>query len=102
MTACRGYRSDDYPDGIDVDIAQYLASMVEADRGIQRTLKQTMYGDVENGINQNKQFFHEMTENYPELWEVAQKIEGLTCRMGIHAGGVIFVDEDFEHPMVQL
>ena len=71
--------------------------MIEADRGIQRTLKQTMYGDVENGINQNKQFFHEMTENYSELWEVAQKIEGLTCRMGIHAGGVIFVDEDFEN-----
>lgn len=90
LTAARGL-------GIDVDIAQYLASMVEADRGIQRTLKQTMYGDVENGISQNKQFFHEMTENYPELWEVAQKIEGLTCRMGIHAGGVIFVDEDFEN-----
>ena len=90
LTAARGL-------GIDVDIAQYLASMVEADRGIQRTLKQTMYGDIENGINQNKQFFYEMTENYPDLWEVAQKIEGLTCRMGIHAGGVIFVDEDFEN-----
>lgn len=90
LTAARGL-------GIDVDIAQYLASMVEADRGIQRSLKQTMYGDAENGISQNKQFYHEMTENYPELWEVAQKIEGLTCRMGIHAGGVIFVDEAFEN-----
>ena len=90
LTAARGL-------GIDVDIAQYLASMVEADRGIQRSLKQTMYGDAENGISQNKQFYHEMTENYPELWEVAQKIEGLTCRMGIHAGGVIFVDEPFEN-----
>lgn len=90
LTAARGL-------GIDVDIAQYLASMVEADRGIQRSLKQTMYGDSENGINQNKQFYYEMTENYPELWEVAQKIEGLTCRMGIHAGGVIFVDEAFEN-----
>ena len=90
LTAARGL-------GIDVDIAQYLASMVEADRGIQRSLKQTMYGDPENGINQNKQFYYEMTENYPELWEVAQKIEGLTCRMGIHAGGVIFVDEALEN-----
>ena len=90
LTAARGL-------GIDVDIAQYLASMVEADRGIQRSLKQTMYGDAENGISQNKQFYYEMTENYPELWEVAQKIEGLTCRMGIHAGGVIFVDEPFEN-----
>ena len=32
---------------------------------------------------------------YPELWEVAQKVEGLVCRVGEHAGGVIFVDEPF-------
>lgn len=31
----------------------------------------------------------------PELWAVAQKVEGLVCRIGEHAGGVIFVDEDF-------
>ena len=88
LTACRGL-------GIDVDIAQYLASMIEADRGIQRTLSQTFYGDPENDFQPNKQFVFEMTENYPEVWEVAQKIEGLVCRLGEHAGGVIFVDEDF-------
>ena len=88
LTACRGL-------GIDVDIAQYLSSMVAADRGLQRTLKQTFYGDEENGFAPNHQFVIEMTENYPEVWEVAQKIEGLVCRMGIHAGGVIFVDEPF-------
>jgi DNA polymerase III alpha subunit len=88
LTACRGL-------GIDVDIAQYLSSMVAADRGMQRSLSQTFYGDEENGFAPNKQFIFEMTENYPEVWEVAQKIEGLVCRMGIHAGGVIFVDEPF-------
>ena len=36
-----------------------------------------------------------MTENYPEVWAVAHKIEGLVCGIGIHAGGIIFVDEDF-------
>ena len=36
-----------------------------------------------------------MDLNYPELWKVAQKIEGLICRVGEHAGGVIFVDEPF-------
>ena len=69
--------------------------MVAADRGMQRSLSQTFYGDEENGFTSNKQFVFEMTENYPEVWEVAQKIEGLVCRMGIHAGGVIFVDEPF-------
>ena len=88
LTAARGL-------GIDVDIAQYLASLVPSDRGMLRTLDQCMYGDEENGWPPIKQFVYEMTENYPEIWEVAHKIEGLVCRMGIHAGGVIFVDEPF-------
>ena len=90
LTACRGL-------GIDVDIAQYLASMVAADRGMLRTLDQTFYGDEESGFAPNKQFVYEMTENYPEVWQVAKKIEGLVCRLGEHAGGVIFVDEPFEN-----
>ena len=69
--------------------------MIAADRGLQRSLKQTFYGDEENDFLPNKQFVYEMTENYPEVWAVAQKIEGLVCRSGIHAGGVIFVDEPF-------
>ena len=90
LTACRGL-------GIDVDIAQYLASMIVADRGQLRTLDQTFYGDTDNDQAPNKQFVYEMTENYPEVWQVAKKIEGLVCRLGEHAGGVIFVDEDFEN-----
>ena len=88
LTAARGL-------GIDVDIAQYLSSMITADRGILRTLKQTAYGDEDNDIPVNNQFRFEMEENYPELWEVAQRIEGLICGVGSHAGGVIFVDEPF-------
>lgn len=88
LTAARGL-------GIDVDIAQYLASMIESDRGELRTLKQTFYGDEENGFKPNQQFVFEMTNNYPELWTVAQGIEGLCCGTGVHAGGVIFVDEPF-------
>ena len=32
QTACRGYRSDEYPDGIDVDTAQYMSSLVPVER----------------------------------------------------------------------
>ena len=88
LTAARGLN-------IDVDVAQYIASLIPADRGQLRTLDQCMYGDEENGFEPIKQFIYEMTENYPELWEVAHKIEGLVCGTGIHAGGVIFVDEPF-------
>ena len=88
LTAARGL-------GIDVDIAQYISSLIPADRGMLRSLDQCMYGDSENGFTPIKQFVIEMTENYPELWNVAHAVEGLICGSGIHAGGVIFVDEPF-------
>ena len=88
LTAARGL-------GIDVDIAQYVASLIPADRGQLRTLDQCMYGDEENDWPPIKQFVYEMTENFPELWEVARKIEGLISGTGVHAGGVVFVDEPF-------
>ena len=87
LTAARGL-------GIDVDIAQYIASLIPADRGQLRSLDQCMNGDDENGWAPIKQFQIEMT-NYPDLWDVARNIEGLICGSGIHAGGVIFVDEPF-------
>ena len=88
LTAARGL-------GIDVDIAQYIASLIPADRGMIRSLDQCMFGDQENDWKPIKQFVYEMTNNYPELWNVAHNIEGLICSSGIHAGGVIFVDEPF-------
>ena len=88
QTACRGL-------GVDNDIAAYLSSFVQSDRGQQRSLYQTFYGDEENGFGASTQFRIEMEENYPEVWRVAQGIEGLINGCGIHAGGVIFVDEPF-------
>lgn len=88
LTASRGL-------GIDVDTAQYIASLIPADRGMLRTLSQCFNGDEENDFKPITQFKYEMEKNYPELWQVAQKIEGLVCGSGIHAGGVIFVDEPF-------
>lgn len=87
QTAARGL-------GIDVDISLYLASLVPVDRGIARTLKQCYYGDEENGFKPVPEFVRQM-KLYPELWSVAQRIEGLVCGIGEHAGGVIFVDEPF-------
>lgn len=87
QTAARGL-------GLDNDIALYISSLIPADRGKVRTLHQCYYGDKENGFEPIALFKQQMNE-YPELWQVAQKIEGLVCRVGEHAGGVIFVDEDF-------
>lgn len=87
LTAARGL-------GIDVDEASYIANLVSAERGQSYTLKQMYYGDEEAGIEPNQTFINEISK-YPQLWEVASHIEGLICGVGIHAGGVVFKDEDF-------
>ena len=87
QTAARGL-------DIDVDISTYISSLIPSDRGITRTLKQCYYGDEEKEFKPIPAFVEAMNEN-PQLWEVSQKIEGLVCRVGEHAGGVIFVDEPF-------
>ena len=87
QTACRGLE-------LDVELGLYISSLIPADRGLTRTLSQCYYGDEEKDFKPIKQFIDEMN-NYPKLWEVAQRIEGLINRSGIHAGGVIFVDEPF-------
>lgn len=87
LTACRGL-------GIDVDIASYLASLIPADRGQLRSLTQCVKGDEDKGFKPIKQFIEAM-KTYSDVWEVASKIEGLICGIGVHAGGVIFVDEPF-------
>ena len=87
LTAARGLN-------IDVDQAQYIASLIPSDRGQTRTLDQCYYGDSENDLPVVGPFKQAMDMN-PELWKVAHKIEGLICRIGIHAGGVVFVDEPF-------
>lgn len=87
QTAARGL-------GIDNDVSLYISSLIPADRGKIRTLSQCYYGDAEEGFAPIPLFIQQMNQ-YPELWEVAQKVEGLVCRIGEHAGGVIFVDEEF-------
>ena len=87
QTAARGL-------GIDVDEASYISNLIPSERGAVYTLKQTYYGDEENGIAPTQSFVNEINK-YPKLWEVASKIEGLICGQGIHAGGVVFTDEDF-------
>ena len=89
QTAARGL-------GLDNDLASYISSLIPADRGLTRTLKQCYYGDEENDMSPIPLFVQEMNNN-PELWRVAQKIEGLTCRTGLHAGGIIFVTDSFDN-----
>lgn len=86
--AARGYRSEDYPKGIDVDIAQYMSSLVPSERGITRSLTDCIYGNEEKGLKPIRELVFQL-DQYPGLKEIALGVEGLICRRGQHASGVM-------------
>ena len=93
LTACRGYRSEDYPDGIDVDDAQYISSLVPSERGFLWSLKDLIEGDPDKGRRPQTQFIKTINQ-YPGLLDIMKGIEGMVCRRGVHASGVILFDEN--------
>ena len=93
LTACRGYRSEDYPDGIDVDTAQYLSSLIPAERGFLWSLNEVLNGDKEKGRKPIKPFINEVNQ-YPGLVDIMLSIEGLINKRSSHASGVILFDSD--------
>ena len=93
LTACRGYRSEEYPDGIDVDTAQFLSSLVPSERGFLWSLQDVIYGDKEKGREKSDLFINEVN-NYPGLLDIMMGIQNLVNKRSSHASGVIFMDED--------
>lgn len=93
LTACRGYRSTEYPEGIDVDTAQYLSSLIPQERGFLWSLNDVVYGNEEKDRHPVQQFINAVAE-YPHLLEIMQGIEGLITKRASHASGVIMFDED--------
>lgn len=87
--AARGYRSKEYPTGIPLEEAEYLSSLVPAERGILWTLSDTIHGNPSKGRKPNKEFIRQI-ERYPGLEEILFKIEGLVVQAGIHASGVLY------------
>ena len=75
LTACRGYRSEDYPDGIDVDLAQYMSSLVPQERGFLWSINDVVYGNEEKDRKPVSAFIREVN-NYPGLLDIIMSIEG--------------------------
>ena len=93
LTACRGYRSETCPDGIDTDNAQYLSSLVPQERGALWSIDEMVYGNKEKG-RKPVQLFNQELEKYPGLLAIMFGIQGLINKRSSHASGVIFFDED--------
>lgn len=97
QTACRGYRSEDYPDGIDIDEALYMSSLIPEERGFLWPIRDVVYGNEEKGRKPVSSFIREVN-NYPGLLDIIIAIEGLINHRGSHASGVIlFEDDPFEY-----
>ena len=75
LTACRGYRSEDFPDGIDVDTAQYMSSLIPSERGFLWPLSDVINGNEDKDRKPIKSFINEVNQ-YPGLLDIMVAIEG--------------------------
>ena len=85
-TAGRGLKIDD-------DVISYITTLIPNERGFDWSLKECYYGN-DDDRKPIKAFIDQM-DQYPKLWELAQTIEGLITRLGVHASGVVCVNGDF-------
>ena len=84
-TAARGLHIDD-------DVVTYLTSMIPNERGFDWSLHDCYYGD--GGDKKPITAFKQQMDQYPQLWDVSQTIEGLVTRLGVHASGVVCLNKD--------
>lgn len=98
LAACRGYRSAEYPNGIDNDQAQYLTSLVGSKRGFTYSITDMINGNKEKGIEPNQSFLKAVNQ-YDGLLNIIKKLEGTISNRSIHASGIIFNDKghEFDH-----
>lgn len=93
LTACRGYRSDDYPNGIDVDEAQFMSSLIPQERGFLWPMKDVVNGNPDKDRKPVTTFIQKVNQ-YPGLLNIIVYIEGIVNKRSSHASGVILYGED--------
>ena len=93
LTACRGYRHLEYPEGIDNDEAQYIASLIPSERGFLWSIDDVVNGNPEKGRKPIDLFIKEV-DQFPGLLDIIKGIDGLINKRSSHASGVILFDED--------
>lgn len=86
-TAARGL-------GITDDVSSYLSGLIVNERGFDRTLKDTIYGNKDKGFPINGEFVAEINK-YPHYAETALSIEGLISSIGSHASAVYIFNHEY-------
>ena len=77
---------------VNEDVVSYAISLIPNERGFDWTLQQCMHGDE---AHEPIKAFQKIMRDNPRLWQVASRLEGLITHMGVHAAGVIPVNEEF-------
>lgn len=93
LTACRGYRSEDFPEGIDNDQAQYMSSLIPQERGFLWPIHDVIYGNEEKDRKPIQAFIREVNQ-YDGLLDIIVYIEGIINKRSSHASGVILYGDD--------
>lgn len=70
-------------------VINYIVSLVPTERGKDWTLDQCMLGDAEHPKIQN---FIVQMKQFPELWNLSKRIEGLVTNLSVHASGVLILN----------
>ena len=74
---------------IDDTIVNYIVSLVPNERGKDWTLDQCTIGDEEH--KPIPQFITQMKQ-YPDIWNLSKRIEGLVTNLSVHASGVLIIN----------
>lgn len=97
LTAGRGYRSEEYPQGLDVEETQYMSSLIPQERGFLWSISDVINGNAEKNRKPVTTFINEV-KKFPGLLEIIIGIDAIINHRGSHASGVLlFNDDPFEH-----
>lgn len=89
LTACRGYRSEMFPEGIDSDVGQFLSALIPSHRGFLWPIEDVLYGNEEEDRRPVREFIEAVNE-FPGLIDIIINIGGLINKRSSHAAGVVF------------
>lgn len=86
-TAARGL-------GISDDVSTYLSGLIVNERGFDRSISDTYYGNESKGFVPNKAFISEI-DKYPLYLDTALQIEGIISSLGSHASAIYIFNDPY-------
>lgn len=72
--------------GLSLDVTKYLTSLINSSRGFDDDLETTY---------KNSSAFRAEVDKYPEFYEIAKQLEGLTVNIGAHASGKYIMNDSY-------